>query len=162
MNSSPTPVPGEPVPPVSPVPPPTHAVPLPARAVAGSMAVTLTQDASGVVVVGVAGEIDLSTSEEFGATLHRAVDASPCHVAVVDLDLVEFLAACGLSVLIEAHRHATGLGGRLQLVLHAAAPAVRSLRFLPPDGPAVEVSPAGPRAVHGGRPAPPGGIGPLP
>lgn len=126
------------------------------------MAVTLTQDASGVAVVGVAGEIDLSTCDEFGATLHRAVDASPCHVAVVDLDLVEFLAACGLAVLIETHRHAGRLGGRLQLVVHAAAPAVRSLRFLPPDGPDVEVTPAGPRVVHEARPAPPGGTGHVP
>ena len=147
MNSSPTPVAGEPVPPVSPAT-------LPARAATGSMAVTLTQDASGVAVVGVAGEIDLSTSDEFGATLRRAVDASPCHVAVVDLDLVEFLAACGLAVLIETHRHAGRLGGRLQLVVHAAAPAVRSLRFLPPDGPDVKVTPAGPRVVHEPRRAP--------
>lgn len=118
--------------------PPPDARPAPEPAPGASLRLTLTASGSGPTVLAAAGEVDLATRDEFATSLRAAVDASPQHVVVVDLDGVGFLGACGLTALLDAHHHAGRRGGQVRLALAGTAPVTSVLQFLPPGGPAVQ------------------------
>ncbi|MFD2420972.1 STAS domain-containing protein [Amycolatopsis pigmentata] len=69
------------------------------------MTVRLEQRDSGVVVLHVAGEIDLVTAPDLEEAIERALKERP-KILVVDLSAVDFLASAGMSVLVAAHNQA--------------------------------------------------------
>jgi anti-anti-sigma factor len=76
-------------------------------------------------VVGVAGDIDISTAPALDAYLTDAIIPDGGDL-VVDLSAVTFMDACGLSVLLRADSRAAKAGGRLRL----AAPTPAVIRLL--------------------------------
>jgi len=69
------------------------------------------------VLVRVAGELDTGTAGTLSATLLDAERAvSPPAPVVVDLTGVSFLAAAGLSVLVDHHERCAALGSALLIV----------------------------------------------
>jgi anti-sigma B factor antagonist len=82
----------------------------------------------GVVVVSLAGELDLYNAEEVRSALLEACSTEP-GVLVIDLEEVSFIDSTALGVLIEAHsRMADSKGFRL------AAPGVETRRALEVSG----------------------------
>ncbi|MGH3518221.1 MAG: STAS domain-containing protein, partial [Haloechinothrix sp.] len=71
--------------------------------------------ADGVVVVQVAGELDLLTTPRLAAVLAPQV-ASTAEVIVLDLSQVDFLSTAALSHLLWARRHTAYRGQELRLV----------------------------------------------
>jgi anti-sigma B factor antagonist len=69
-----------------------------------------------VVVVQVAGEIDVYTAASLREKLADLIDADHTDV-VVDLTGVTFMDSTGLGVLVGALKKVRGYGGRLQLVI---------------------------------------------
>jgi anti-sigma B factor antagonist len=78
------------------------------------------------VVVAAAGEIDLSTADDFAVAVRTAFVFRPGTV-VIDLTDVQFLASAGLSVLIEAERSANETGQLLRVVVGEHRSVGRSL-----------------------------------
>ncbi|MEW1738793.1 STAS domain-containing protein [Nocardia beijingensis] len=68
-----------------------------------------------VTVLLVAGEIDVATAPRFRAELSRAC-SRPAATLVLDLSPVTFLAAAGLSILVEAQAEATRSRRRMTLI----------------------------------------------
>ena len=69
-----------------------------------------------VVVVKVAGEIDVYTAASLREKLADLIDADHTDV-IVDLTGVTFMDSTGLGVLVGALKKVRGYGGRLQLVI---------------------------------------------
>lgn len=86
------------------------------RPEAGELVVSVAAPAPGVVVLGVAGEIDMMTAPELTARVHAQFEAGPVKVLVVDLGAVTFLGSAGLAVLAEAHHVATEVGAVVRVV----------------------------------------------
>jgi anti-sigma B factor antagonist len=76
----------------------------------------------GVVVVHVAGELDLSTSEELHHRLMTVVESGPAALVVLDLSDVRFIDAHSVGLIVAAWAAAKCRGGRL---------AVDGLRGIP-------------------------------
>ncbi len=89
--------------------------------------VVLTGPRPGVVVLGVAGEIDLATAPRLESGIDLAF-GPPVLRVVLDLSRVTFLASRGLAVLLDAHRRAAEHGVRLGVVV-ARAPVRRVLEI---------------------------------
>lgn len=85
--------------------------------------VTSTSEHDGKVVVSVAGDVDLVTSQELRRVLEEAVRVNP-HVEV-DLTGLTFIDSSGLSALVEGHRAAQEAGG--VVVLRNPTPMLRRL-----------------------------------
>lgn len=83
-------------------------------------AVTLTtrEVSSGVVVVAVAGELDMATTPAAQAHV-RAVLARPLRVLVLDLSAVTFLGSTGINMLIALRAACEAAGTALRLVVTA-------------------------------------------
>ncbi|MFB7279387.1 STAS domain-containing protein [Streptomyces hydrogenans] len=77
-------------------------------------------DRGGWTVLRLRGELDLVTSPEIRRRVHDAVAAGR-HDLVVDLSGVRFCDSSGIGVLVAARRLLRSCGGRLRLVLPAAA-----------------------------------------
>jgi anti-sigma B factor antagonist len=76
-------------------------------------------------VIAVAGEIDLVTAPVLGAALTRALEpVGPGPVVVLDMSRVAYIAATGISTLIQANALASEHKRRLRLVVDRASPAV--------------------------------------
>jgi anti-sigma B factor antagonist len=88
-----------------------------------SLKVDVVQEADGVVVVTVAGEVDLATSPQLREELLRQLNGRRPTVLVVDLQGVSFLDSTGLSALVAAHRRAHSLGVDLRLTSPTAGPS---------------------------------------
>ena len=73
-------------------------------------------DGSGLLVLRVAGEIDLASGGEVREQVHRAV-AGGCRSIVLDLGAVRFCDSSGVGVLIGARRLLRSCAGELRLVL---------------------------------------------
>jgi anti-sigma B factor antagonist len=73
----------------------------------------------GVVVVGVAGELDMVTAPRLTESIQDTLRNEPSSV-IVDLTDVEFLASAGMTVLIAAHDHS---GESVQFAVVADGPA---------------------------------------
>ena len=80
------------------------------------------------IVVAAAGEIDVSTVQDF-ATAVRVAVAGQSGMVVIDLTEVEFLASTGLAVLIEAEQAASASGQLLRVVASAHRVVARSLEM---------------------------------
>jgi anti-sigma B factor antagonist len=78
----------------------------------------------GVVVLDLAGELDLAVSARFRELVDSVAADSPSLV-VADLEEVGFMDSTMLRELLRAHREVGGAGGRL--VLAGAQPSVRRL-----------------------------------
>ena len=77
---------------------------------------TITVDRTpGVVLVRLAGDVDVTTVPELRLTLHALTGPTARHVVVIDLADVTFLDATGLGVLVGAHRRAQRAGTWLEL-----------------------------------------------
>lgn len=72
-----------------------------------------------VVVVAVAGEIDMRTAPQLGDALREAVGQTPATL-IVDLSEVGFLASAGLGVLAAAHSDSPA-GPSFRVVAHGTA-----------------------------------------
>jgi anti-sigma B factor antagonist len=77
----------------------------------------LSCSAQGVVVVRVVGEVDLATLGWLQEHLHKYV-SSDYRGVVLDCTEVSFLAACGISLLVEIAERAHAEGMALRLVTH--------------------------------------------
>ena len=93
--------------------------------------VVLTGPRPGVVVLGVAGEIDLATAPRLESGIDLAF-GPPVLRVVLDLSRVTFLASRGLAVLLDAHRRAAEHNVRLGVVV-ARAPVRRGAGDQRPD-----------------------------
>jgi stage II sporulation protein AA (anti-sigma F factor antagonist) len=78
----------------------------------------------GVVVVALAGELDLVSSGELTDAVARIRSASPARV-LVDLSALSFVDSSGINALLQAARTIAENGG--QLVLAAPGPATRRI-----------------------------------
>jgi anti-anti-sigma factor len=76
-----------------------------------------TEDAGGVVVVTVAGEVDVYSASRLQVVLREAVDRGDRRPLIVDLATVTFFSSTGCAVLVDAFRQGT-----------AARPLVRGRR----------------------------------
>jgi anti-sigma B factor antagonist len=74
-----------------------------------------TELVDGTVVLGLAGELDISTGPELTEELERVQAEAPATV-VIDLRRLEFLDSSGLRVLIAADDRAREAGTRLVIV----------------------------------------------
>jgi len=81
----------------------------------GSFLLTTHRPAAGVVVVAVAGDLDISTAPDLDLAL-REVLTGDVRIVVVDLTGVAFLGSAGLGTLVSAHRR-SGEPGRLRIVV---------------------------------------------
>lgn len=82
---------------------------------------------SDAVIVSADGQIDLATIAVLEQNLERAcARATPKKPLIVDLSEVEFLASCGLEVLVEQCRRCTRDGVLMRVV------AARTVRLRPP------------------------------
>src|SRR5215212_5144831 len=77
-----------------------------------------------VVVVSVAGELDLATVPQLRAYLMHSTASRPAHL-VVDLSAVTFLAARGIGVLMDVRDGRNGVHGQLHLTGVTTNPPVR-------------------------------------
>ncbi|WNV89052.1 STAS domain-containing protein [Umezawaea sp. Da 62-37] len=85
----------------------------------------LTEHVEGVLVVRVAGEIDMNTAPKLGDHLTAAFAAAAADEAkpavVVDFGEVEFLASIGLSLLVANHQAGEANGTPMHLVVSSRA-----------------------------------------
>ncbi len=68
-----------------------------------------------VVEVVVVGEVDFVTADQLRNALAQAIDRYRPGVVVIDCAGLSFLDAAGMTVLVEARRHAKRNGGELRL-----------------------------------------------
>jgi anti-sigma B factor antagonist len=71
------------------------------------------------------GELDLQTAPALRQRLHGALEDGPIHL-VLELSALTFMDSTGISVLVDALKHARRLGGDLIL----RSPSARTLRVL--------------------------------
>ena len=74
------------------------------------------QDLDGVVVVAVAGELDLATMPRFRDRLVRVISEHPGATMIIDIDGITTIDDAGLGVLVGALRRARVHGGDIALV----------------------------------------------
>jgi anti-anti-sigma factor len=91
--------------------------------VGSSELVTSTETSDGKAVVRVSGDVDLVSCHDLRRALDEALEASP-HT-VVDFTELSFIDSSGLSVLVEAHKHARDRGG--VFVVRNPTPMLRRL-----------------------------------
>jgi len=80
----------------------------------------------GVVIAGLAGDVDISTVSELRECLSELADTG--RTLIVDLNRVTFIDSAGLGVLVGAYRHAVERGGSVHAV--CARPQTRRLLWL--------------------------------
>ena len=64
------------------------------------LTLTLTRPSRGVLVVGVAGEVDLVTAATFHQELFEAASTNPAHL-LINLEHVTFFSATGITTLLQ-------------------------------------------------------------
>jgi anti-sigma B factor antagonist len=86
-------------------------------------------EVDGVLVIAVAGEIDLKNA----AKLHNAITAGIDHTrgepCILDLTAVTFLGSTGLKVLVESTKHAEDRREPLRIVVDANRPVIRPIEI---------------------------------
>lgn len=87
----------------------------------------LLQTSDGIVLIRVTGEVDVCTSPQLAAAIHRAVLGGASSV-YVDLAQVSFFGAAGATVLLHAKR-ACQRRGTTFVLLRPSRSAMRVLRF---------------------------------
>lgn len=75
---------------------------------------TCRQVGDDVLVITVAGDLDMATAAQARAYLQDRTAARPRHL-VLDLTGVEFMGSHGVSLLVDAHEGRDGIHGRLHL-----------------------------------------------
>jgi len=70
---------------------------------------------TGVTVVKVRGEVDLTTSDHMRDRILRAARDSRCTCLVVDMSGIDFFGACGVGALVAVHRELTRQGRHMAL-----------------------------------------------
>jgi anti-sigma B factor antagonist len=73
-------------------------------------------DADGVAVVAVHGELDLETAPALKTALVEAIEEQPGRRIVVDLEGLDFIDSIGLGILLGGLKRARGSDGELVLV----------------------------------------------
>lgn len=76
-----------------------------------------------MLVITVAGELDMATAPQARAYLQDRTAVRPGHL-VLDLTGVEFLGSHGVSLLVDAHEGRDGIHGRLHLTGVSSNPPV--------------------------------------
>ena len=94
----------------------------------GPLRIGVRRPLPGVVVLEVAGDVDLDTAPGLRKVLRRQIAAQP-RVIVLDLHLVRFLCVSGVSALLTAQELAPRLGVVLRLA-RPARPVTRPLAVL--------------------------------
>jgi anti-sigma B factor antagonist len=88
---------------------------VPTEAFSESFVITSRRVAADVVLVAIAGDLDMVTATEAKAFLAEATADGPEHL-ILDLAGVEFMASSGLALLITARAGEDGILGQLHLV----------------------------------------------
>lgn len=108
--------------------------------------VAVDRPRDGVVVLHVAGEVDLLTAAALGEHIRAHLD--PSRVLVLDLSGVSFLGSAGLAEIVSTSQEGTESGSRLMLVATSRAVLrpmeVTGLLALFPVYPSVEAALTGP------------------
>jgi anti-sigma B factor antagonist len=78
------------------------------------------RDVGGLVVVAIAGELDLATMPRLRDRLVRVISEHPGMMVVIDLDGLSAIDDAGLGVLVGALRRARVHGGDIELVCSSA------------------------------------------
>ncbi|MEW2162823.1 STAS domain-containing protein [Streptomyces sp. NPDC007084] len=86
------------------------------------VSIEVTPYGDGIVLVGVAGELDVETAPELRGRLADQIRAGRPHL-LLDLSAVPFMDSSGINALLKAHEEAGLAGGSLCLV--SPAPVVR-------------------------------------
>jgi anti-anti-sigma factor len=68
-----------------------------------------------MVVLALAGELDLGTSDELRRALAKAIESTDVDAVLVDLEGLTFLDSTGIGVLVAGWRAATDRGKRLRV-----------------------------------------------
>jgi anti-sigma B factor antagonist len=76
-----------------------------------------TEDAGGVLVVTVAGEVDVYSASRLQVVLREAVDGGDRRPLIVDLASVTFFSSTGCAVLVDAFRQAQRRGRSFAVVV---------------------------------------------
>jgi anti-sigma B factor antagonist len=88
---------------------------MPEEAVDNGLTITARQVDLDVVLVEIAGELDLQTAPQAQAFLTQVIAATPRHL-ILDLSGVTFMASSGMAVLIAAQSARVGFPGGLHLL----------------------------------------------
>jgi anti-sigma B factor antagonist len=105
-----------------------------------ALSVTVRQFEHAVVMIHVAGELDMLTGPPLKAHLDRLLSARPERL-IIDLGQVAFLGSTGLAVLVDARHTACQQGTRLQLSGINHRPVTRPLQITGLDR-VFEISPS--------------------
>jgi anti-sigma B factor antagonist len=105
----------------------------PASTPGSPLRVATTWPRPGVLLVQLAGELDMSTAPLVRDRLDRQLAGRLAHL-VIDLAAVDLIAAAGLSLLISVRHDTHAMGGRLDVVAPPAGVARRVLRLTGVDG----------------------------
>lgn len=89
----------------------------PARRLSAMPPLAITIEAQdGMVLMRVAGEIDLATSEQWRASLGSVVADAVAQHLIVDLSDVSFISSEGIGTLVTTQQRLAEQGGRLEVV----------------------------------------------
>ena len=80
------------------------------------LGLTASTGADGTVTVLVAGEIDMSSTEDLGALLTRVLTSSAPARVVLDMAQVRFMDSTGINVLVQAYRLAQQTAGTITVI----------------------------------------------
>ena len=80
-----------------------------------ALSLSTTRDA-GTIIVGISGDVDLSTVAEVNNAMLAAVDDADATVVVADLAAVTFIDSAGINTLLKSRRLAEERGRRFRIV----------------------------------------------
>ena len=114
----------------------------------GRFSITRTRHGE-IVVLHVAGDLDVLTAPSLGTQLDVALSDAPA-VLIVDITGVEFLSSAGISMLVETHRLTERAGLSLRIVADGSTTS-RPIRMMRIDE-IIDLYPTVAEAMDGRRP----------
>jgi anti-sigma B factor antagonist len=88
------------------------------------------RDRGGCLVLGIRGEVDLSTGGRLAETAGEALHEAAGRPVVLDMLEVEFLSSSGLGVLVSLNDEARAAGTPLRVVVDQTRPIMRPIRTM--------------------------------
>ena len=93
------------------------------------LAMTTSWPRPNVCVIQLAGDLDVSTAPELTEYLRKQTAAGPTYL-LLDLTAVTFLAAAGVTLIVNAQHNNLGIHGQLQLIGTTDNPLVKRVLHL--------------------------------